>query len=83
MVEVETCLDGLLKPSEFVKTFKERKKVSVQELRSLLIAFSGEKENLLTMVVELRLVIEYLLLTFLKNLKVLLRIMSTVKKYHQ
>ena len=83
MVEVEKCLDGLLKPSEFVKTFKERKKVSVQELRSLLIAFSGEKENLLTMVVELRLVIEYLLLTFLKNLKVLLRIMSTVKKYHQ
>ena len=58
MVEVEMCLDGLLKPFGFVETFEERKTVSGQEMRSLLIEFSREKENLLTMVVEKRLVVE-------------------------
>ena len=61
MVQVEMHLDGLLKPLGFVETFEEEKIVSVQEMRSLLMQLSREK-NLLTMVVEQRLVIESLLL---------------------
>ena len=46
----------------FVKTFDERKILSVQEMSSLLIEFSREKENIFTRVVGQRLVIESLLL---------------------
>ena len=62
MVEFEKCLDNLLKLLKCVETFEERKIVGVQEMKSLLMEFSREKENLLTMVVEKRLVIESLLL---------------------
>ena len=34
MVELEMCLDGLLKPLGCVETFKERKTMSVQEMMS-------------------------------------------------
>ena len=46
----------------FVETFKERKTIGVQEMKSLLMELSREKENLLIMVIEQRLVIESLLL---------------------
>ena len=55
-VEVEMCLDGLLNPFGFVEIFEERKTVSVQEMRSFFMEFSREKENLLTMVVDQRLI---------------------------
>src|SRR5688572_5828803 len=61
MVEVEKCLDGLLKPLGFVETLGERKSVGNQEMERLLMEFSREKEGLLTMVVEQRLMIESLL----------------------
>ena len=54
MVEVEMCLDGLLKPFGFIETFEKRKTVSVQEMRNLLIEFSREKENLLIIMLEQR-----------------------------
>ena len=46
----------------FVETLGERKIVNIQEMKRLLMEFSKEKECLLTMVVEQRLVIESLLL---------------------
>ena len=55
----------------FVETFEERRTVSVQKMRSLLMEFSREKKNLLTLVLEKRLEIESLLLR-VENLKVLL-----------
>ena len=62
IVDVEKCLDGLLKPLGFVETLGERKPVDNQEMERLLMEFSREKESLLTMVVEQRLVIKSLLL---------------------
>ena len=62
MVEVEKCLEGLLKPLGFVETLGERKTVGIQEIEILLMKISREKESLLTMVVEQRLMIESLLL---------------------
>ena len=55
----------------FVETFEERRTVSVQKMRSLLMEFSREKKNLLTLVLEKRLEIESLLVR-VENLKVLL-----------
>ena len=52
MVEVEKCLDGLLKPLGFVEILGERKSVGNQEMERLLMKFPREKESLLTMVVE-------------------------------
>ena len=46
----------------FVETFEEKKIVSVQEIRNLLMELSIEKENLLTMVVVQKLVMESFLL---------------------
>ena len=62
MVEVEKSLDGLLKPLGFVETLGERKTVGIQEIEKFLMEFSREKESLLTMVVDQRLVIKSLLL---------------------
>ena len=52
MVVVEKSLDGLLKPLGFVENLRERKIVCGQEMKILLMEFSRDKENLLTMVVE-------------------------------
>ena len=64
MVEVDKCLDGLLKALWFVETSRERKSLGNQEMERLLMEFSTEKESLLTMVVQQRLMIESLLLSW-------------------
>ena len=52
----------LLKPLEFVETLGERKTVGIQKMERLLMEFSREKESLLTMMVEQRLMIKSFLL---------------------